>query len=176
MKLLRCTLLWLLMPINICYADTGVGVASGIGANHTKVYRVSLQRTWSCATTNNHKVNGYWDLATERINAKETYPYPTNKNLQATSVSGVLRFKHKFKIPCYLDLGVGLSYFSKQHIAKRNLGSNLLFEDRLGFGVLLGKRQQFEIGYRALHYSNAYLASVNNGLNLQLLVLGYWFK
>jgi hypothetical protein len=54
--------------------------------------------------------------------------------------------------------------------------SRLVFEDRLGLGILLGSSQSIEIGYRLVHYSNAYLAQKNQGLNLHLLIIGYWFN
>lgn len=174
-------LLWTLLLLGatympICYGSVGSSVAYGIGANKTEIFRLGLQYAWcELCTANNKKFSGYWELAAERINANRIYLYPTTPNVQAGSISAVLRLKKKIGVPLYLDLGLGVAYFTKQSISKRQLGSNFLFEDRLGVGVLLGKKQQFEIGYRLLHYSNAYLASENNGLNLQLLVLGYWF-
>jgi hypothetical protein len=162
---------------NNCFARYAISTALGVGANQTKIYRLNVQKEWPCPciTANNRKVDGYWELAVARINATGVYQPPNTPNVQVGSGSVVVRFKPQILRCMYFDLGVGLAYFSKQSIAMRRLGSNVLFEDRFGLGFLFGKCKQFELGYRIIHYSNAYFASVNNGLNLQMLILGYWF-
>lgn len=154
-----------------------VSIAYGMGTKHSKVYRLNLQHEWCSPsiTPNNHVFNGYWELAAAHLHTSQQFAIPTNHSLNIVSASGVVRFKSKLLLPLYLDLGIGLAYMSNQNYAMRQLGSNILFEDRIGFGILFGKQQQFEFGYRALHYSNAYFAQVNGGLNMQMLVLGYWF-
>ncbi len=168
----------LLMNSGIVLANMGVAIASGNGTNKSKAYRISLQQSWghACATANKRMVHGYWEASFSRINAKKIYTYPTNHHVQVGSLSAAVRLLENNRLPVYLDLSLGAAFFSNQNIAARNLGSRWLFEDRLGVGLLFGKRKQIDIGYRFVHYSNAYLAQVNNGLNLHLMTLGYWFN
>lgn len=168
----------LLLNFNSCYANIGVSAASGTGNKNIHAYRANLQRAWchDCYTANNARVGGYWEFAFTRLNGNQAFPYYTNKHSQVVSLSAAIRLKRKIFVPVYLDLGLGGAYMTEQEIGGKELGSNLLFEDRLGLGVLLGKRQQWEIGYRLVHYSNAYLAQKNQGLNLHLLLIGYWFN
>lgn len=156
-------------------ARNGISVAAGHGTRGVDAYRLNLQHEWALRLANHYTLRGYFELAGMRVNNKHTFDEPSNTNTEMVSLSPVIRFTPKMLLQWYVDLGIGLAYFTKDEIATRYLGSHVLFEDRLGVGLLLGKKDQFEIGYRFLHYSNAYLASVNQGLNLHLLVLGYWF-
>ena len=130
---------------------------------------------WAVCLANGYLLRGYFELAGMRINNRHSFDEPTNSHTEMVSFSPVIRFHPKFGLQWYVDLSVGLAYFTKDQIATRNLGSHVVFEDRFGFGALFGKKQEFEIGYRAIHYSNAYLAKVNQGLNIQMLLIGYWF-
>lgn len=159
-------------------AEYGVTVAYGNGTKNIHSLRLNLDRTWTspCITTNCRRINGYWELSFSKMTGNQLFVYPTNKHLEAVTTSAAIRLQKKIGMLFYLDLGLGLAYMSKDEISSRELGSNLIFEDRLGLGVLLGTKKQFEIGCRLIHYSNAYLAKVNHGLNLHLLELGYWFN
>lgn len=170
----------IIIAITICGSDvvsgrTAISIAAGHGTSGVDAYRLNLQQDWSVCLANNYRLRGYLELAGMRINNEHTFSVPNTSNLELVSFSPVVRFYPKIGLQWYVDLGVGLAYFSKEMIAARNLGSHVLFEDRFGIGVLLGKSQQFEIGYRALHYSNAYFAQVNQSLNIHLFLLGYWF-
>jgi hypothetical protein len=151
-------------------ATYGVEFAYGDGTNNTHAYRFGIQRAWSLdnLTPNKRKIRGYWDASFTRVNCSLNH-------LEAYAIAPVLRIPFRVVLNWYVDLGIGISYVSNQVIAARNLGSNWLFEDRAGVGTLLGGRQQYEIGYRFVHFSNAYTAQKNQSLNLHLLVLGYWF-
>lgn len=60
----------------------------------------------------------------------------------------------------FVEAGVGVGAMSHARIEHRNLGSRLLFEDRVGAGVRIGAQV---FGFRAIHYSNAGLCSPNDG-------------
>lgn len=158
------------LSVQQSFARTGIDVAYAKGTNHVKAYRVGFQHAWSNKeyTPNKRRLTGYWDLAFSKMNS----PY---NNLQAYSASAVLRVPYRAIFNWFLDVGFGLAYLSETEISHRNLGSHWLFEDRVGVGILLGARHQYEVGYRFMHYSNAYLAKSNQGLNLNFLVIGYWF-
>lgn len=161
---------------HFCCANSAISMAFGHGTKKVHANRIAWQNSWfnDASTAHNRKYNGYWELAFTRLKGTQEFSYPTNKSLDISTVSAVLRIHKDLILSLYLDLGIGVAYLSKENIASRELGSHCLFEDRLGFGVLLGRRKQVEIGYRAVHYSNAYLAKKNHGLNLHLLIIGYW--
>jgi len=170
-----------ILIVGACFANsaqTGISIALGSGTKRIQAYRLNLQRSWahSCKTHNCRVVDGYWELAFMQMRGTKNFDYYTNKNMQATSASAVVRIKDILKLPLFVDLGLGLAYMSRQEISTRNLGSNLVFEERIGLGLLLGSKKQIECSYRLVHYSNGYLAQYNNGLNLQLFILGYWFN
>jgi len=176
-------LLGVVVAMLLCYssvsvAQTGVSVAMGTGTKNVRPYRVNLQRSWSncCVTSNCRKVDGYWELAFSNIIGTKDFEYYTNKHLQATSLAAVVRIKEFLSSPFFVDIGIGLAYLSRQEISTRDLGSNMIFEERVGLGFLLGRTQSLECSYRLVHYSNGYLAKTNNALNLHLFILGYWFN
>ena len=167
----------LLFVSKAALARDALSFGYGSGTSDVKAYRANWQHAWSTinVTPNNRKLTGYWELAYTYVNANGTYPPPGNNNTQAVSAAAVLRVPYKILLQWYIDLGLGGAYFTNSVIANRNLGSNWVFEDRAGIGILCGAKKSFEIGYRFLHFSNAYLAQKNQSLNLHLLILGYWF-
>lgn len=163
---------------------TGVSFATGYGLRHIVPIRVALRhgvknewfqrKPWP--------VGAYFEGAYYHLgNAKNPRPDPekhSNTSLDAGAIAGVLRFHRKEKwgwIYPYVDIGVGLSYLTKKEIGGRELGMHFQFEDRLGFGFQAGEHRQWDIGYRFLHFSNAFLGSKNHGIDLHLIVIGYWF-
>lgn len=157
------------------YAAYGASLGFGGGSQDVDTYRINLQKTWDgvCNTAVGNRFGGFWEVAFTKLSTNRV---PTHTNDQIFSGSAVVRLKQNIWLPVYLDLGFGLAYAEHQEIGSRDLGSNALFEERLGLGVLLGKKQQFEIGYRFVHYSNAYLAAINQGLNLHMIIVGFWLN
>ncbi|MCF8039863.1 MAG: acyloxyacyl hydrolase [Desulfohalobiaceae bacterium] len=73
----------------------------------------------------------------------------------------------------YVEIGVGPGLVSDTVVEDRELGSNLLFMDKFGAGVIFGDDSQYRLGIRYHHMSNADLASQNDGIDLGLLLLEY---
>lgn len=163
-----------------CRADMGVSIGSGCGVANIVPIRLGVQkefeRRW--CTETDFLIGGYWEGSLYYMKGKHGPKPKTNNQLFAGALAGVLRFEQAKEI-CgvwpYLELGIGLSWLSQKEIGGRKLGSPVLFEDRLGLGVRLGDKKQYDISYRAIHFSNAYIGRENNGINLHVLVLGYWF-
>jgi lipid A 3-O-deacylase len=158
-------------------ATYGVSIGAGNGTKQVRAQRINLQRAWGDAavTPKGRKVAGFWELGFTRITSDRNFSYNTNGNVFASTAAVVVRLHNQPVYPMFIDLGLGVSYLSKKSIATRQLGSNFLFEERLGVGLLFGRKKNIEVGYRFTHFSNAYLAQKNNGLNLHLIVVGYWF-
>ncbi|WDE05421.1 acyloxyacyl hydrolase [Thalassomonas viridans] len=64
----------------------------------------------------------------------------------------------------FFDLGVGVIKLAHRGFEKRDLGSEWLFEDKVAAGVGFGKH--FELALSWVHYSNADLASANDGVSM----------
>ncbi len=73
----------------------------------------------------------------------------------------------------FIEFGIGAALFSRQMVGDKNLGSAAHFEDRFGAGLHLGERSTLML--RVIHYSNAGLASPNQGIESWSLVIGRRF-
>lgn len=162
----------------------GVSVASGIGVASMVPVRVGIQRSFGCRlcprkANEDWPIGGYWEASAYSMRGKQGPFLHSSKQMNAMAVAGVLRVERRcrleFGIWPYLDVGIGLSWVSKKTVCSRELGIQFQFEDRLGVGFRFGDNRQYDVGYRVIHFSNAYLDSRNAGINLHLLVLGYWF-
>lgn len=70
----------------------------------------------------------------------------------------------------YLEIGVGANYFEDKEIyPAKVMGTHFQFGDVIGAGFRFGRHQQFEVGYRFVHYSNAGISTQNPGLDLHLI-------
>ena len=176
LKILGCCLVF--MYSQLAFATGGMSIGYADGTKSVKAWRVGFQRSWANdgITPNKRRLTGYWELAFTAMHNPITYTFPTVNNNDAISGSFVLRIPFKICVQLFVDLGIGLTYLTNEEISTRNLGARWLFEDRIGIGMLLGQRKQYEIGYRLVHFSNAYLTQTNQGINFHFLILGYWFR
>lgn len=72
----------------------------------------------------------------------------------------------------YLVGSISGAYMSTTQFASQNLGSHLLFQDRIGLRAHLGEHMVTALEY--VHYSNANLARPNQGIDIHwLLSVGY---
>lgn len=162
-------------------ARVGVSIASGYGVARIVPLRLGLQKEFEkqWRTDRTWTISGYWEGSLYSLHGKRGLAPNSHKQLAASALAGVFRFN---RAECtvlgwpYIELGVGLSFLTRKEIGGRKLGTHFQFEDRFGIGVRFGENREYDFGYKAIHFSNAYLGPVNNGINLHLLMLGYWFK
>ena len=154
-------------------------------------HRVSLFSNWETRWLNagNWYLGGYFDLSINhwesRLSSKNPGVSVKGKDhVNAIAFSPVFRLsRHEPWFSTwtpFVEAGVGLSYLSGDTLrAKDNdpvdLGMRLQFEDRIGVGFTFGNRQQYQIIFRAFHYSNAGLHSENDGFNLHEIAFAYSF-
>lgn len=147
-----------------------------------KGYRIALQSFWPYLGFRQSSINlaGYWDLSFANW---RTAPSQTNQpnSIHIIAISPFLRLqtrKHFFlSVQPYLELGIGISLLSNNHIGHRNLGGQFAFQDLLGAGLRLGTTHIWSFSYHYLHYSNASLLPPNQGIDVKhLLSLGYEFN
>ena len=148
-----------LMGHSIATQAAGVEFAVGQTGESTMTYLLGLQVDWdkSWWQSDLGRLTGYWSGAYTYWEGDET---AGNNSLSASPVL-VYEFSGR-SIKPYIELGVGVAFFSSTEIENNNLGSSFQFEDRLGVGVrFVGGH---EVGIRATHYSNAGMTSNNDGV------------
>ncbi len=148
--------------------------------------RISLKWDWNrdFLESSGWKLGGYFDLGYSRWRSHlsdEDQPSPDGADKAwAASFSPVFRLEPEISstfVP-FLDFGVGVSYQSEKDLEKKlkspiNMGGHTQFEIRTVAGVRFGRLKQFELSYGWFHYSNANLHPQNEGLDFQLLSLGW---
>lgn len=100
------------------------------------------------------------------------------RNNSGLSITPVLRYQYPLSsefdfVTLYAEVGIGATYLKHDKYMDRNLGSHLQFEDKFGLGLVLFEHHQ--IGFSFIHYSNADLAAVNDGLNSVGMSYGYFW-
>ena len=105
-----------------------------------------------------------------------------DRAIRQISLTPMFRLKSQTPLAGYvypfLDAGVGPSWqdtddIEQQHLSGINTGGKWQFEIRLLMGIEFGSEQQFELSYGWMHYSNANINDINEGLDFQTIQLGY---
>lgn len=111
------------------------------------------------------------------INLELAYHYwqdYTPRDNHGVSLIPVLSYQYSLEsFSLYFEGGIGITYIDSEHYLDRSLGSHWQFEDKLGAGVILQKHHKLGIAFN--HYSNANLASENDGFNVVGLSYGYFW-
>ncbi len=173
--------LLLLSYIPVSEAQWGLNASSGWAASGIHPYRVA--GVWSFRAINDFSPSrwrviplwetslGYWDGEVDDRKGGASH-------IVTFTTGPMFRFQYKFgnteNIAGYLELGIAASWLSDTTISGRQLSTHFQFEDKVGLGVRFGEQQQYDIGVRATHYSNASIKRPNNGVNMVLLSVGYW--
>ncbi len=163
------------------WADKGISLSTGYGAAHIVPLRLGFQKTFDKGWNKESSwpISGYWEGSLYHKNGNYGSKPGSNKRLNALALAGVIRFERAQEIVVgwpYVEFGIGLSWLSRKEIGGRDLGMHPQFEDRFGIGVRFGQNREYDIGYKAVHFSNAYIGPCNHGINLHIITLGYWFK
>ncbi|MCX4026371.1 acyloxyacyl hydrolase [Endozoicomonas sp. SM1973] len=179
-----------------CAADNfinGIAVSTGPETNSNAdmdSYRLSLLWDWQqdWLQGSNWLLSGYYDLSLfyweNQLNHQDNLSAEGNGSTTGISFSPVFRIKPRQPLwntfTPYVEIGVGATLLTHSRIVAKattavDLGNNFQFEDRIGLGLQLGSQQQFELGYRYIHYSNAGITSDNDGIDFQQLHLSFWF-
>lgn len=137
----------------------GVEFAVGRTGESTMTYRLGMQLDWdkNWLQTSVGRLTGYWDAAYTYWDGDQA---SSNHSLSFSPVF-VYEFAGETVKP-YIELGVGVAVFASTELESNNLGSAFQFEDRFGVGLRFAGGH--EIGVRATHYSNAGIASPNDGI------------
>jgi len=179
-KKILLVLCLMIFPV-IASAETGVSIASGYGVAKIVPLRIGGQKSWGQEWFKNCAwyIKGYWELSYYHLSGKKGASPNSNSKLDAVAFAPVFRLTRQVSwqqdIYPYVEFAIGVAQLSKREIGGRWLGEKFSFEDRLGFGIRFGAKQQFDINYRAVHFSNGYIGNYNHGINLHMITLGVWF-
>ena len=153
------------------HAISGASIQVGYGVEHTQVAQASLRWDWNkyWSLSERWNASGYWEAGLGYMRSDGVGEH----NIWDVGFTPVFRLRPGIS-RFYLEGGIGARYLSDNCLTNcRQLGSKLLFSDILGFGWNLGEKDRYELGYRFQHYSNAYLADPNDGVNLHMIRLGF---
>jgi hypothetical protein len=123
--------------------------------------------------------NLYFDGGFSRLWVPNQPYFPGYSSVNIYSLSPVFRYSFKKRGPIspYLEISIGAAYINRTKIDDRNFGMHPSFQDRLGVGFYVGNKDQFSLGLHAVHYSNARLASHNNGMTIPIEIdIGYRYS
>lgn len=158
-------------------APNSASLAYGTGEpNQFNGLRIALQwdsdRVWFQSSA--WQLTGYWDVS---VAYWQTHDNNDNDNPQLFGVAAAPVLRLQKTVPIaevirpYLDAGIGLAYLSDDNFGRRDLGSNVHFEDRIGIGASMGRSQQWDLAYYFLHYSNASFFPPNQGIDVKSLIM-----
>ncbi len=160
----------------------GLQIAYGTGKpDQLKGYRLAIQKFWPWKGFSNSPLNltGYWDLSYANwYTAPPLANQPRSLSIVALSPLIRLQGRDGWLAHVYLELGIGASWLSNNHLGHRNLGSQFAFQDLMGLGLRwrINDTLKGTLSYHYLHYSNASLFPPNQGIDVKhLLTLGYEF-
>jgi lipid A 3-O-deacylase len=178
--ILLLTICLALLP---CFAnaETGLSIASGYGVANIVPLRIAVQKSWQQEWRKDHtwSIKGFWELTVYHLSGKKGALPNSNRKLDAIAFAPVFRLSKQTPLAYntypYVEFAIGIAQLSKREIGGRWQGIKFAFEDRLGVGLRFGNDQQYDLNYRAVHFSNAYMGNYNHGINLHMLTFGIWF-
>jgi len=171
MIVVMVTCLWVMLT-GVAMAKDGWGISAGYGQSkdNIDIYRVGLVKDWNVNWLENATgyVTGYFELSYNhwKEGGDKTNGYALSPVFQYAFNPG-----NDAWYP-YVEGGVGVAYIDEYFIGTRNLSSNLQFEDRIGLGV---RFNSLDLSFRYMHYSNASLKEPNDGIDIWIGSLAWFF-
>lgn len=167
----------LLLSCGNALAVDGVAVEYGNG-DATDMARVGATWNWDKQwfTEGSWLLTGFWEASLGRWNGHSAAG--NNQTITDIGFTPVFRFQQKNPGKCapYAEAAIGFHLITPTFInADRKFGSAFQFGDHIGFGVRLGDRQQFDLGYRFQHLSNGSIKQPNQGINFNQVRFAYQF-
>ncbi|MBA0902100.1 MAG: acyloxyacyl hydrolase [Candidatus Nitrotoga sp.] len=162
----------LLLTGNACAID-GISAVRGNGSS-TEMAGVQAQWDWEKKWFTEHSwlVAGFWEANVGRWDAQN------GKSFKDVGFTPVFRLQQKNPsvVAPYVEAAIGVHLISPVFVnGDRQFSSVFQFGDHLGVGARFGDRQQFDIGFRFQHLSNAGFSQPNPGINYNEIRLAYHF-
>jgi|GEM_PF-636056 len=148
----------------------GVSLGYGQSIDDIDIYHAGLLKQWDVKWLENNTgyVRGYFELSYNRWEKG-------GEDVNIVALSPV--FQYVFHVGNaiwypYIEAGIGAAYLDDYTINDRDLSSNLLFEDRIGVGIRI---KNVDISFHYMHYSNAALKEPNDGIDILIGTLAWYF-
>ncbi|HEY3596319.1 MAG TPA: acyloxyacyl hydrolase [Paraburkholderia sp.] len=171
-----CAVLFLGMS-GVAAADQfGIQIAGGVADHHVR--KLDLGFVWDPNITWWHIGDWHFALVGEAHAAWwHTDEGNIHDDIGEFGVTPIVRFiKGSGVIRPFVEAGVGLRYLTHPSISSSyTLSSAFQFADMVGVGAQFGNRQQYQVGYRFQHVSNASIKEPNPGINFQQIYVQYNF-
>lgn len=152
------------------FSGWGVSLGYGQGSDCIDIYRAGILKQWDVKWFENKTgyVQGYFELSYNRWEHGD-------EDVNAVAFSPVFQYVfhagNSTWYP-YIEAGIGVACLDDYLINFRNLSSKFQFEDRAGAGIRI---KNVDISFRYLHYSNASLKEPNDGIDILIATLAWYF-
>ena len=162
----------------VARAVDGVAVEGGTGDESTIRGGAAAVWDWNVhwLRLGSWSFGGQWELSASYWRGNEGHT--GNESLAEIGITPVFRYRTDTPIlgtyP-FVEAAIGAHALSNTELGNRRFGINYAFGDHLGAGFRFGSDGKFELGYRFQHLSNCSFSRHNDGINFQLLRLGYRF-
>jgi hypothetical protein len=156
-------------------AVDGISLMGGAGEDG-HMGQIGLVWDWNAKwfQTGDWALGGYWE-------ADASYWRGSGNNENSfggVGITPVFRWQDNRTggIAPYIEAAVGIHFFSGVVLSdEKKMGSSFEFGDHVGAGFRFGDKNQYDLGYRFQHYSNAGITENNGGVNWHILRLRYGF-
>jgi hypothetical protein len=169
----------LLMATNAGAAEGILNPAIEVGhGDSTDMMRVAFSLDWEKRwfDSGNWMVAGFWEASLGEWKGKSSAG--NNQSIVDVGLTPVFRFQQRTLsgLAPYAEAAIGFHLISPTFInANRKFGSAFQFGDHVGFGIRLGERYQYDLGYRYQHFSNGSIKQLNQGINFNQIRFTYHF-
>jgi lipid A 3-O-deacylase len=156
--------------------EFGVQIAGGLADHHVR--KLDLGFVWDPNLTWWQIGDWHFALIGEAHAAWwHTDEGNVHDNIGEFGVTPVVRFiKGTGAIRPFIEAGVGVRLLTHPRISSTyTLSSAFQFADMVGVGAQFGGHQQYQLGYRFQHVSNASIKEPNPGINFQQIYVQYNF-
>jgi lipid A 3-O-deacylase len=181
------TLVLLEWPAKTLAFSPGLSLSYGKGKpDQLEGYRIALQSYWPFIGFAQSALNltGYWDLSFANWKVTPNLlpaQFSQPSTIKTLAISPMIRLQTRknclLSSQPYLEIGIGATWLSNNHLGHRNLGGQFAFQDLLGIGLRWSMIQAWSLSYHYLHYSNASVLPPNQGIDVKhLLSVGYEFN
>jgi lipid A 3-O-deacylase len=127
------------------------------------LYQVTYNWYWRAPLIERQswRMKGAWQVNASVWRADETH---ANDTIYNVGITPFLRFEPTSRIEGvipYVEFGLGPQLISQTRIANRQKSTRLQLGGNYGVGIVFGSRDEFRIGYRFVHVSNADIRKPN---------------
>ncbi len=156
--------------------SSGLQLTAGRSSSKWEGYKDS--NTYRFAYVTDLDVNNTWlsDWGIS-VNLELAYLYWKDfllENKHGIAVTPMFRYRWNWVgVDLFVEGGIGATYMNGDVWTDRFLGSRWMFEDKLALGVMV--KSNHEIALSAVHYSNADLSGLNDGVNNYGLSYSYFW-